>query len=121
MIGARESWEVTLLEMLAERHALAMVEDGASGFFRVSGDVDALHRMITDLIRLQPQLEALIISTTAGFLSVHFPQKGRATGPEDPVLAAARAATRAGVKNKGPAQLAGSSFLRLPGPAKSRD
>lgn len=103
LICVKESWEIALLEMLAVKHDLTP-KPGLNGFVEVGGSPTSLDTLISELIRLHPKLEDIVISATAGFLAAHFPPEGqRSTSFEDPVQAAARRSAKKQVA--GPKQL----------------
>jgi hypothetical protein len=104
LVGARESWEIALVEMLVEKYGL-VVSEGRGGFVQVEGDASRLDVFVDSLVHLQPKLEAVVMSATAGFLSAHFPPTGPATDePEDPIQAAARRSATSR-KEEGPKQI----------------
>ena len=105
IIAVRESWEVALLEFLAERHQVA--SSGQGGFIKIEGDSTAINTLIGELVQLHPKLEAAVTSAAAGFLAVHFPPQRGCTSnkTEDSVQAASRRAAKATMQEAPPKQL----------------
>ena len=98
MLVARESWEIVLVAEIADRYGLTTTSpEDVADIQVLDGDPEALTGALMALVKLHPMLEALIVSTTAGFVAAHFPRAATNTQPApfDPVLAAAfRAAQR---------------------------
>jgi hypothetical protein len=123
LVGARESWEIALVEMLVEKYGL-LVSEGRGGFVQVEGEASRLDVFVDSLVHLQPKLEAAVMSATVGFLSAHFPPAGPATDePEDPIQAAARRSATSR-KDEGPKQLGTQTVRQIeqrdPQPQKRR-
>ncbi len=116
-IVARESWEVALLQTIAERWEL-VVHTSESGVHEIEGSEVALDAVLSDLIALHGPLEAVVVSATAGFLAAHFPSEEGEAGDVDPVL---EAAFRAAHVAAGPRRLAAEDPVRqIPGPVAPR-